>query len=211
MPSHTAASALVKLYGLGDAPWAWPTWQEITGIKHGLFPTDDRHLPIGWSRRDADDVKSYFLQYQQLATEEQKIKFSVSGKGGSASVPGRKTWSDFVSRFWPKWNIHGKIVECLTKCGVHPTLILEQENSLDIWPNAETYIPIALDSIALVVFGREAFNDSDFLSFQLRKCLTIFVQRSWSRIRQQMVADKKKLPVIEFAALNAFQGMRSSR
>jgi hypothetical protein len=203
MPSHSASSALIKLYGLGELPWNFPTWQDITGVKHGLFPDDDRHLPKGWTRHDANDIKSYFDQYQQKPTEEQKIKFASAARDGG--VPGRKKWTDFVSKSWQKWNVHGKIVEALHKHGVHPITILEQEGSLDSWPNADMYVPIAIDTIAMSLFGVEAFNDADILPYNLRKCLTIFVQRSWARIRAQVVKDRAKLPEIEASALRAFE------
>ena len=183
MPSHTPASALIKFYELGGFPWNMPTWQSLTSIRHGLFPDDDRHLPPGWTRRDADDIKSYFRQYQQQPSEDLKIKFSAAR---DPSVPGRKLWADFVSKNWSKWDVHGKIVESLYKHDIHPISLLEHEGSLDSWPNSELYIPIALDSIALLLFGSEAFGDSDVLSMGLRCCLMIFVQRSWARIRVQV-------------------------
>jgi TATA-binding protein-associated factor len=204
MPSHTAASALIKLFHLGGHPWHWAIWQDLTGIKHGLFPDDDRHLPTGWTRNDADDIKSYFRQYEQKPTEDMKIKFAVNSK--DSSVPGRRKWNDFICKAWPKWNVHAKIVEGLRKHGVHPVAVLEQQGSLDGWPSAETYVPIALDAIAMLLFGAEAFDDSDILPYQLRKSLTILVQRSWARIRLQVIKDKAKLPLIEAAALSQFKG-----
>jgi TATA-binding protein-associated factor len=206
MPSHTAASALIKLYYLGGLPWNCTLWQEITDIKHGLFPTDDHHLPKGWTRSDADDIHSYFEQYNQLDTEDNKVKFAVAHQGG-ALIPGRKKWNDFVSKFWEKWNIHGRITEGLRKHGIHPITILVQEGSLDSWPNPEMYVPMALDTIGMLVFGGEAFDDAEILSYAVRKCLSIFVQRSWSRVRRQVRKDRARLSDIEKSALNAFEGM----
>jgi TATA-binding protein-associated factor len=68
------------LHGLSGVLWNWNHWQELTGITHGLFPDDDRHLPAGWTRVNALDVKSYFTEYNALATEELKMKFSKSCK-----------------------------------------------------------------------------------------------------------------------------------
>jgi hypothetical protein len=31
------------------APWDFPQWKELTGIVHGLFPKDNKHLPKGWT------------------------------------------------------------------------------------------------------------------------------------------------------------------
>jgi hypothetical protein len=53
-----AASALIKLFFLDGYPWSWPTWQKITGVYHGVFPTEDSLLPKGWTRQDALDIKS---------------------------------------------------------------------------------------------------------------------------------------------------------
>lgn len=96
MPSHTAASAFVKLFELNGAPWDWPAWQDRTGIRHGLFPTDDAKLPPGWTRKDATDVHSYFRAYNALSTETKKLQFATKTKGGS-SHPGRDIWYSFVT------------------------------------------------------------------------------------------------------------------
>jgi hypothetical protein len=204
MPSYTPASALVKFYEFDGFPWNMPAWQQLTGIKHGLFPPNDSHLPPGWTRRNADDVKSYFNKYQQQPSDNLKIKFASSR---DPSSPGRKFWAEFVSKSWPKWDIHSKIIEGLKKCSIHPVTLLENEGTLDYWPNSDLYIPIALDTIALQLFGPEAFGDSDVLPINLRRCLTIFVQRSWSRIRVQVTKDKEKLPKIESEALSTFESM----
>jgi hypothetical protein len=205
MPSHTAASALVKLHSLGGLPWVWPAWQELTGIRHELFPEDDRLLPKGWTRADANDIKSYFDQYNAIDTEDNKIKFAVATRDGR-SVPGRKKWSDFVSKSWHKWGIHELIIDGLKKQGVHPVMLLVQEKSMDHWPKSDTYIPMALDAIGMSIFGIEAFNGADVLGYNIRKCLTIFVQRSWSRIREQVQRDKGRLDEIEKSVMESFEG-----
>jgi hypothetical protein len=204
MPSLTPAIALIRFHESDGFPWTMPTWQDLTGIKHGLFPDDDKLLPRGWTRRDAEDVQSYFNQYKDLSGEDQKKKFSAAR---DPSVPGRKVWADFVSKSWAKWGVHGKIVECLYEQGVHPVTLIEEDATLESWPHAEAYIPIAIDAIALQLFGQEAFGESEKLPFHLRKVLSIFVQRSWARIRVQFNTDKEKLPQLESAALTAFDSV----
>jgi TATA-binding protein-associated factor len=205
MPSHTAASALIKLYYLDGLPWNCTQWQEITGIKHGLFPADDGQLPKGWTRRDCEDVHSYFQQYNLVDTEDNKIKFAVTSRGG-ASIPGRKIWNEFVQKSWEKWNIHGRIMDGLRKHGVHPISILVREGDLDSWPKPETYVPMALDTIGMLVFGADAFDNAEILSYPVRKCLSIFVQRSWARVRLQVRKDRARLSSIETSAMTAFEG-----
>ncbi len=112
MPSQTVAGTLINLWVL-DMPWKYPTWQEITDIHHGLFPEDDRFLPkigkaVAWSRRDAQDVESFFKQYRALSTEAEHIKFIQQSRG--AVLPGRAVWLKFVTKGWNKWGIHNRII-----------------------------------------------------------------------------------------------------
>lgn len=221
MPSHTVASALIKLYFADQSspsplghPWGWPVWQDITGVKHGLFPSDDKLLPKGLSREDVEDIRSYFKSYHALDSEEKKIKFAVNSKGASA-IPGRKKWATFVTKRWDSWKVHSKIVQCLHQTGIHPVTILLNEGSLDgEWPAADLYLPIALESIALTLFGPEAFGDDKngqglLLPVALRKPLTAIVVRSWDRIRRHISRDKGRIIQIEEAAQKAFDGVHT--
>lgn len=206
MPSHTAASALISLFFANGAPWNWPSWQEITGVSNGLFPDDDRLLPGAWTRQDAHDIQSYFRQYQSLENEQSRIKFTANTKG-SASIPGRKKWTDFISKIWEKAPIHNLIVEGLRKHGVHPITLVARGDSFDMWPKADTYIPLALDTIGMLLFGQEAFGDNEILPYTTRKYLTVLVQRSWNRIREQIHRDKGNLVKLEQTTTKAFEGM----
>lgn len=211
MPSHKADSALIKLYTLDNrsgAPWYWPQWQDITAIRHGLFPSDDKLLPRGWTREDAKDIAAYFTQYALLDTEDNKIKFAVGGRAGPP-FPGRKKWHEFVSKHWEKWQIHSIISEVFREQLIHPIALLIDEGSLELWPNADIYIPRAIDEIGLALFGVEAFDGKNLLPIDLRKCVTIFAQRSWNRIRCQVRTDKGRLAKFETAALQAFESMIS--
>jgi len=207
MPSHTAASALIKLFSFDGAPWNWPAWQERTGIYHGLFPEDDSHLPKGWTRKNAVDVQSYFRAYQLLQTEEKKLAFSSNTKIASA-YPGREFWNGFISKRWDSWNIHTAVIEELKELGIHPLDILISENNIDApWPSSEMYLPIILDSLALKLFGEEAFpNGTLILGPAMREAFRAIPQRSWNTIRTQVQNMKKSPTEIEAAALAAFKG-----
>lgn len=207
MPSHPPSSALIKLFSFNGAPWQWPAWQERTRIYHGLFPEDDANLPIGWTRKNAVDVESYFRAYHLQPTEEKKLQFSSNTKGSSA-YPGREFWNNFISKRWDSWNVHTVVIEELKDFGIHPLDILISENNPDApWPAADTYLPIILDSLALKLFGEEAFpNGNIILRPTLREAFRSIPQRSWNTIRIQ-VTNMKKSPIeIETAALAAFKG-----
>jgi hypothetical protein len=183
MPSHTAAEALLQLYDLGEYPWAWSTWQDITGIQQGLFPSDDNHLPKGWTREDALDIKSFFHKYTQISKTKAKIKFASSSNN---TVPGCKKWSQLVSKNWDKWGIHTLIIEGLRKHGIHPITLLNSSTSisnndgtlnLNAWPKSDLYVPMAIDTIGMLVFGPEAFNGGDILPLNIRLCLPVVTNK----------------------------------
>lgn len=207
MPSHTAASSLIKLFSIDGAPWQWPAWQERTGIFHGLFPNDDSHLPKGWTRQNSVDVQSYFRAYQILPSEEKKLAFSANTKKASA-YPGREFWNSFIAKKWDSWNIHTTIIQELKDFDIHPLNILISESNPDApWPSADTYLPMILDSLALKLFGEEAFtNGSLILRPTLREAFRAIPQRSWNTIRTQVRNMKKSPKEIEATALAAFKG-----
>ena len=207
MPSHKADSTLIKLHTLNvqpGTPWFWPQWQEITGIKHGLFPSDDSLLPGGWTRDDANDIAAYFTQYSLLDSEDNKIRFAVNNRPGP-HVPGQQKWHNFVSKHWEKWRIHSIISQVFWEQLIHPITLIIDQGSLEPWPNAEIYIPLALDKIGLALFGVEAFDGRDLLPMELQKCVTIFAQRSWTQIRAQVYNDTARLDKLEKATIEAFE------
>jgi TATA-binding protein-associated factor len=155
MPSHTPASALIKLYSLDGAPWQWEAWKDRTGIRCGLFPGDDDHLPSGWSRQDVVDVLSYFKAYQNQKSEDDKITFATK-KRGAPDYPGRQTWNAFVQKNWARWRIHTIIVDELKDWNIHPYDIVLRENLGLGWPGSDNFIPMILDSLGLKLFGEDA-------------------------------------------------------
>ncbi|KXN81813.1 hypothetical protein AN958_03743 [Leucoagaricus sp. SymC.cos] len=217
MPSHTPASALIGIYTLDGAPWEWPVWQERTGIRHGLFPKDDKHLPPGWTRKDAQAVESYFCSYNQLPTEHQKLQFAA--KQGNAEHPGRNAWQSFVSRNWNRWGIHNVVVEELRALGVHPAVIISREESKKKTKNkalqqftSDSYIPLILDSLGIRLFGEEALmENSDLIEMDIRRNLQMIAQRSWSIIRCHANKLKNKQNEIEEMARAAFADLKNGK
>ncbi|KAJ3566667.1 hypothetical protein NP233_g6859 [Leucocoprinus birnbaumii] len=213
MPSHTAASGLIKMYENDGAPWQWQAWKERTGIHHGLFPDDDEHLPPGWSRQDALDVKAYFDAYTSLTTEDQKIKFATKPKGGGSNFPGRLIWNSFVSRYWNKWGLHGLIVMEFREADIHPMAIMSRETHLNgSWPHADNYVPNILDTLGMKVFGEDAFPPNCLvLSTPVRRSLQVFAQRSWNTIRGQVRGLRTRRNEIEATAKAAFVDLETDK
>ncbi|KAG6883167.1 hypothetical protein C0993_007539 [Termitomyces sp. T159_Od127] len=207
MPSHSVAGALVELYWSTEpagVPWSWIVWQEITGVKYGLFPSDDARLPRGISRADADDIYQFFQAYSALASKVAKLAFA-NGSKGAARHPGQRKWASFVTKGWPTWKIHGIIVEELRSHGVHPATLLQNENNLNnpraLWPNSADYIPMILDALGMRLFGEEAFpNNLEILPVATRHCLAVLVQRSWNTIRVQLNRLRGQRDKIQAAA-----------
>jgi TATA-binding protein-associated factor len=197
MPSQTAAFALIELYFAepGGAPWIWPAWQAVTGIKSGLFPDTDDDLPPGWSRQDAHDIHSWFVLCRQ-----NKYRDSTA-----AAAPGRAKWNSFVQKRWESWKIHAQIVCHLRENKIHPAQIVVNENQFDPWPKADNYVSIIIEPLGAELFGGEALGDGELLRACSRKCLTVFIQRSWARVREQMKKDKGRLSVLESNARAAFE------
>ena len=160
MPSHIAAEVLIQLHAFGGLPWVYPVWQELTGMQHGLFPHDDQDLPKGWTRNDARDIQSFFHQYNQIPPKETTAHQQFAS-GKNDIIPGRKKWAQFVQNRWKSWGIE-----------IHPLTIINS-NGIPIhidgvfnnaaWPHSDLYIPAAIDTIAMSIFGPGAFGDADIL------------------------------------------------
>lgn len=205
MPSHTVPSALIKMYHMNGAPWNWTTWKDITGIHDGIFPADDSDAPKQFTNEEVINIKSYFDQYQAQPTEDAKIRFSSQNKGNP--LPGRVVWREWVMTKWKEWNIHNRITEVLTTEGLHPLLIMANDTRKErLWPPAETYLPLVIDSVAQNLFGDESLDSSGRLQFQYRTVTQHLVQRVWGNIHKQTNRDKGRLGALEDAAKRAFKG-----
>ena len=204
MPSHSISSAFTQLLvNANCAPWKYPTWLELTKVPHGLFPDDDSKLPAGWTREDVNSIIHYFDEYRKIDNETDCLQYTQKTRG--RIVPGQRLWREFLKKS-SKWNLHGIIVEGLCSNNIHP-LVLQLMSKEDKWPQADMYLPMALDHIRMMLFGPEAFEGQDLLPMKVRNGLKMIVQQSWDGLSQQAHKGQEKLKVFEAAALSAFEGM----
>ncbi|RXW11304.1 hypothetical protein EST38_g14551, partial [Candolleomyces aberdarensis] len=195
MPSHTPASALVKLYfSLRGSPWNFTRWQEITNVHHGLDPEKDEHLPPGLSRSEITSILSYFDQYDALGTEEEKIKFAYKAKKrGHDPIPGRAFWTSWVNkRYSTDWKINSRISKILSSLGIHPEQIMAETGDTTPPPNA-SYLPLVIDIIGRDIFGHEALDSHKRLLLRLREPALILAQRTWFLATKRIGARRKRV------------------
>jgi hypothetical protein len=186
------------------SPWNWDSWKDITGIRHGLFPESDANLPERMSRRDLDDVLSYFKAYNAMPSETAKLRFA-SGKG-DAKAPGRTIWNAYVRKNYNKWGINGLVVQALNKANAHPVKQMLGENNLDVWPSSDQLLPQALNEIGLALFGTDAINlETENIHGFLRAPTLHIAQRAWSTLNKKFNCDHDKLQEYEKAAQSSFE------
>lgn len=211
MPSHTVHSALTQMFLEEGSPWRFPKWQSITGVRNSLFPEDDSLLPTPWTRYDANNVRSYFDQYSKKVKEDDKLKYA-SAKAGGTQVPGRDFWRKWVTECWKKWKIHSLIVSVLSSENLHPlTLALSSKScSLDTWPSATQYVPMAVDPVGRELFGVECLDDFGRVPSELRQTTQALIQRTWISLNNQMKRSTKRIGQLETQATDAFNGKSAS-
>jgi TATA-binding protein-associated factor len=212
MPSHTPASALVKLFfALRGAPWIFDQWQELTGVTHGLEPASDAELPEGLTRRELEEIMSYFSQYEAKPTEDAKIKFaSHAKKKGKDPIPGRGFWTSWVNeRYTDKWKVNSRIAKILSSLGLHPEQIME-ENKETAPPPSSSYLPVALDIIGRELFGVEALDSNGRLFAKLRDPTLILAQRTWFMEVKGIGRKKKKVDKSREKAEDSLKGTSRS-
>jgi hypothetical protein len=207
MPSHTIHSALTQMFIDAQAPWGFPQWQSITGVKNSLFPEDDSLLPKGWTRVNANAIRSYFDQYSKKKKEDDKIKFA-SGRAGGDQLPGRDFWRKWVANGWKEWKLHSKVIEVLSSENLHPlTLALNSKTgSLDAWPPGAQYIPMAVDPVGSTLFGPEALDNFGRVTSELRQTTQALIQRTWTNLYNQVQRSKGRIVTLEKEATEAFNG-----
>ncbi|KAF8951749.1 P-loop containing nucleoside triphosphate hydrolase protein, partial [Flammula alnicola] len=205
MPTHTIASAIIKLHTLG-IPWDYPVWQAATGVKHGLFPEDPKLLPKGWTPEDASNIASYFDQYRAKPTEDEKIAF-VSQRRGTA-LPGRKKWRDWINAIWRSAGIHDKIIAVIAANNCHPlSLSFEQTEDASSWPMGAIWLPVCLDAIAVELFGDECLDAMGRLPERFRAPTQALAQRTWTNLTKRLDRSKKRFAIYEQEALEAFNDL----
>ena len=189
---------------------------QVTGVQNGLFPPDDSPLPRGWTQESKDFIRSYFDQYQQKKTEDDKIKFSAA-RAGSAQVPGRDLWRNWVTGCWQDWKIQAMVTAVLAEENIHPVTLLCVSGT-DKWPNGAAYIPLAIDTVGKRIWGDDCLDDLSRVRSSLRPGLQAIIQRTWGNIYNQVQRSKKRLMKLEEDAATAFDseflsfflGIRSS-
>ncbi|KAF8869441.1 P-loop containing nucleoside triphosphate hydrolase protein [Infundibulicybe gibba] len=206
MPSHTPAEAFIKLWCENEIPWRWPVWQSLTGINHGLFPTDGNPPPSDWNTVDARDIRSYFDQYIAKGSEDAKKQFATQRKGGEV-VPGRAKWRRWIGDRWREWGLHATIVACLSEERIHPLTML-RGGSTDKWPPGDMWIPIVIDNVALKLFGSDAMDQTGEHALPaIRSSVQIFVQKVWDTLRRQYSRTRKDLDRRKSNAKEAFSDL----
>jgi hypothetical protein len=183
------------MYIDSSAPWSFAWWKEITGVVHSLFPDNNTKLPSGSTRDQANHILSYVDQYKQKSTEE-RIKFA-SVTSNAHKVPGRKYWSSWVNERVKVWKLHARIVEVFHTENLHPLTIAlgSGDDSDDLlgemaWPNRNSYLPLVIDGVVLVLFGNEALNSHGMVLAKLRTSAQAITQRTWANLRNEIERSK---------------------
>lgn len=217
MPTHSIQGAVAALFEVDGAPWNFPAWISLTGVKNGLFPKNDKDLPNGWTREDATLVEAYFITYLKLKTETQRLCAASSRTG---NVAGRDIWRKWLSRCWKEWDVHSIISKCLTDAKLHPLQIaLAAKNSpvnatkslhskahpLNLPVESNLLLQLVIETAGLALFGPEAFDDdTDRIIYALRAPFTVLVQRCWINNKNVIIRDTQKMAKLEIQATEAF-------
>ena len=201
MPSQTVHYVLTEMYvSCNEAPWGFPTWQELTSVRHGLFPDDDRQLPAGWTRQTAVEISSYFSQFRARLAEEERATFSKADDG----LPGRRAWRNWVTKLWKDARIHAKIIEVLSSENLHPYRLAQATIT---WPDANTWVPLAVDPVGLALFGEECYGGGvERVNHSLRNLTKMLITRTWILLNNGLTRCKKKIQDQESEAMKAFEG-----
>jgi TATA-binding protein-associated factor len=213
MPTYRFPAALITLYYSDEEhpPWCYSRWQEITGIKDGLFPKDDALLPGGWDRTTAGEVSSFFDRFKQIKGEEERKKF-VSRSPGQDVHPGREKWHTFCTSLWKRTKLHTIIVGAFRTAGLHPVDIFRSlPGESNVFPPLAHYMAPLVDAVAIAIFGHEAtFGGNGNLKVtplpHLCAPLHGFVMRSWDALKMAHNNSSQKLPNLEAEANSKLEG-----
>jgi hypothetical protein len=211
MPTHLIHGTLVQMYyDLDGAPWHFVTWKALTGVHNGLFPEDDSQLPDGWDRQTATAISSFFDQFRACMTEDEKINFSSVKKKGQ-NVPGRTAWRNWVTKIWKDAKIHEIITKVLSAENLHPHALAAQSDSPETWPSAAMWVPLAIDAVALALFGEECYADGvERVRSCLRNTTGTLITRTWLVLYNDLKRYKKKVESLEAVAIQSFEGLSSN-
>ncbi|KAG6833987.1 hypothetical protein H0H93_012741, partial [Arthromyces matolae] len=226
MPSHSPASAVLRLHFATEPPgqiWLWQGWKDTTGITHGIFPKDDEPLPKGLSREDIPILRSFFAKYISLPNETERLRFAL-GLRGSDSHPGRPIWKTFIGKRAHSWNIHEQVIAELKVHNVHPTNVIRRThagktayssefNPNKDWPVSTTYLAMIVDQVGRSVMGDEAFGPEDIglLPHNLRIAFQLYMHRSWDSVRRQVNYARKNIEGIRVNAKEVWQSLTNKK
>lgn len=205
MPGHRFSGSLLHFWLLSGSPWSWQTWKDLTGLSDGLFPNDDSKLPLGLTRNKVESIKAFISEYSNLSKEDDKIKFLQ--KRGSVPNAGRDAWLDISSKVWKKAKIHDHIVKCFRDVRIHPADLCSNNSTNPSNIKAEDYLPLAIDSIGLQLFGPDILDSSSSLVAQpYRSLVRQVAMQSWESLRYHLIRASTKLPELKEKALEAIKG-----
>ncbi|KAJ2926192.1 hypothetical protein H1R20_g10908, partial [Candolleomyces eurysporus] len=189
---HPPKSGLLWLYyDIPGAPWNWSHWQEITGVKHGLFLNDNQKLPSGWTCKMANAIHSYFEAHCALLSEDSKHTFS-SGKDQPGDSSGRAQWRSWVVQNWSSWKIQLKIHRAFKDSGCLWHQIMVADNLAD-FPK-EVPLHDAYNWIIYTLFGSNGLNVNGKILYALQKSVHTFAMRNEAAIDVAFTELEKATP-----------------
>ncbi|KAJ8085323.1 hypothetical protein PM082_004119 [Marasmius tenuissimus] len=204
MPSKKVPELLIELYfTLDGAPWNFRSWQERTRIYHGLFPEFDKDLPAGWNRRNANDVLSWFKEYDGILNPKEKEKCARS-----SSKPGQEFFSTWVTKNWDKWGIHDEVCASLRERECHPFQLLRTDPTIKTFPEARFHLTKVTDDIARRLLGSELFPRGSRTvpsAYSELGFPTVFILRSWVRLKKKWDTDQKRFKTLATDAKAAYE------
>jgi hypothetical protein len=179
MPTPTLHSAISKLGVIEPgAPWCWQPWKKLTGIEHGLNPVDDKDLPKGLTRQQAERIESYHDAYKAKASDDARQAFT---KG---THPGREIFQKFITSNWVAWNIPKIVIQHLSEEQLLPLqemVINEYDDIVD----SSGQLAIVYGKVGFELFGEEVVNSSGRLNPKYLSPVQTIVQRVYRNVRNQ--------------------------
>jgi TATA-binding protein-associated factor len=198
MSLPTNHAVLAEMYvSCNEAPWHYPRWQELTGIRHGLFPAEDSLLPFDWTREVANSIHSYLDVFSKKGTQQARAKSSKAMK-----LPGRTLWVQFCVKIWDLLEIHSRISLTLAENMHHITSVQHTPN----WPFSSFYNPEVLGSVGVELFGVDALDDIARRDLKLGSSLVLIISNTWINLRILHEGARNAAFHMKRAAVKSFKG-----
>lgn len=185
MPTPSWSCILIHIHELDSgAPWKYPAWQDRTGIRHGLFPPDDAHLPPKMSRAQCSLIASWFSAYLNVA-KDKRYAFA-SARDGEDCYVGRKLWNTWVQEHMGRWNVSLTVDRVLKDAHVHPALLMQAFKT----DNVEAgQAHVALPLICSALFGAEqciVISGDLRINKEWSAISSHILNKSWQRLTHQL-------------------------